>query len=118
MYAGHNHFVGLRIGAHDTEVRDQKCGALGANAEGLAFAAGPSVAERGEEVELTDETAPSLLHHDKDLAAAGGDLRGSSTAGQPDLGLPVIADDRAIEIAKAVHLGSTEETDGDTSALK
>ena len=93
-------------------------GPLGANAKRLAFAAGASVAERGEKVELADETARALLHHDKDLAAAGGDLRGASTARQPHLGLRVIADDRAIEIAEAVHLGSAQETDGDPSALQ
>ena len=52
----------------------------------LPFAAGASVAERSEKVELPDEAARPLPHHDEDLPAAGGDLGGPPLPGSRTLG--------------------------------
>ena len=66
---------------------------------------------------LTKLRAPCRMTM-KICPAAGGDLGGAAAARQAHLGLRVVADDGAVQVAEAVHLRASQKSDGDPAALQ
>lgn len=107
-----------RVRLPDGEVGDQQRRPGRIDAKPLAMVPTVAMAERGEEIDLFDHAAPGLRHGDVDFLRRAGDLRRAAAAGQPCLGMKIVADDRGVDVAELVELGSTQEADGDAAALQ
>ncbi|MNR13761.1 hypothetical protein D3C85_1301870 [compost metagenome] len=75
-------------------------------------------ADRGDEVELVDEAAMTLLEDDQHFLGAAGDFRGAAGAGQAHLRREVVADHGGVDVAELVDLRRAEEADVDAPALQ
>src|SRR3990170_6336218 len=65
---------GRRVRPHRAQIGDDQRWPVGREAQGAPLAAGRTVSERGQEIELVDERLPPMTHHDVPQLAAGSDL--------------------------------------------
>src|SRR5580704_6889308 len=108
----------IRIGRHTAQIGNREHWPFRFHSARLALLAGPAMSQRCEEIQLGNEAARVLPHNDEDLSAGSCNLSSATTSRQPDLGTPVIADDRAVQVSEAIHLRAAQESDGYSAALQ
>src|SRR5699024_8212408 len=101
----------VRIRLEHPQVGDDASGAGAGQSQAVAVSGAAAVADRGHEVDAVHEGARGLPDDDDHLAAGGGDLRCAAGAGQPHLGIRVVADDGGVDVGVPVDLGGAQETD-------
>src|SRR5579863_2703431 len=97
-------FFGHRIGPHQAEIGDHRDRPFAGKTQTLASIAAIEVTDGGDEVEFLDESARGLLENQNNFAGATGDFRSATGAGKTSGGLPVIANNRGVDIRKAIDL--------------
>src|SRR5579863_9871434 len=111
-------FFGHRIGPHQAEIGHHRDRPFAGKTQTLASIAAVEVTDGSDEVEFLDESARGLLENQNNFAGATGDFRSATGSGKTGVRFFVIADDRGVDVCKAIDLRGAEKSDVHAAALQ
>ena len=109
MQSGQNQLA-IFIGFQDAQIGDHGLGPTAPQVSARSLRSATQEAGRGAEVDLLWETPLLVGRNDVAAIGPGGNFHRAARAGQPHLGIVMIADHSRINIAVAVDFGSAQET--------